>query len=619
MNFRAGTALAGAWAVLALATSAPQAVAQGRTGPAAAAGGSVHAAEESVRHAAARAGSTAAADSTARDSARSDSVARARVAPDTVAAAALIEAAGSSPSETTTVAAPPRPAPIFIGGRQVFRVLVGRDGLDPAQRASAIRGRINRAVADRSVPADSVRLVSTPDGVEVRLGPYFLWLITPGDANLSDPAALASELSRLPAEVAAGIERERTGRTPLRLLISTVIALALTLVAWVLARLLLVTGRRWRAWLGRNLTKRLPAIRVRNFEILSQAQMAAGLNAVLGRLDAAVGVVLVYIYLTVLFSLFPWTQGWGWLLFHFALVRVTETLRAIWEAVPGLVAIAVIIGIFRWLSHLAGRFFDAIETGTVTLAGFHPELARPSKRLVRILIWIIGAMIAYPFIPGAQSKAVQGVSILLGVMVSLGSTGFVSNMIAGLVLTYSRSFRVGDRVKIGDQVGDVVSLGFLATKLRSLRNEEVTLPNGQVVSGAIVNYSRLAEDHGLILHTQVSIGYDVDWRKVHALLIEAAGKVKGVEKEPAPYVYQRALNDFNVAYELCAVTRDSHAQLRLYSDLHAQIQDAFARAGVEILSPHYTGLRDANAPVLPSEPEGPRPEPGGFRLRPRSA
>ena len=162
----------------------------------------------------------------------------------------------------------------------------------------------------------------------------------------------------------------------------------------------------------------------------------------------------------------------------------------------------------------------------------------------------------------------------------------------------------------------MVNLGFFSTKLRTPRNEEVTLPNGQVASQPIVNYTRLAAESGLVLHTQVTIGYDADWRTVHALLIEAAGRVEGIERERAPWVFQRSLNDYHITYEICCVTRESHQQLRLYSRLHEEIQDAFARAGVEILSPAYHALRDANAPVLPEEPTGPRAEPGGFRVRP---
>jgi small-conductance mechanosensitive channel len=547
-----------------------------------------------------------------RDSTAMDSLASALLRADS-AAAALIGVPVAAPPETVA-AVPIRSVPVFLGGREIFRVRVGRDGLDPAARAAAIRARLTQAVIDSRVSPESVRLIPLPDGVQVQLGPHFLWLITGGDAPSHDASELAAILVRLPQEIRDGIERERAGRRPARVLISASIALALTLVALMLFRLLLAGSSRWREWLNERVGRRLPAIRLRNFEVLPKAQFGAIIIGLLARLDVAIGILLLYGYLAGLFSLFPWTQGWSSTLVTFAFAQVLKVVRNIASGVPGLFAIAVIFWLFRWLNNIAGRFFDAIGDGSLVLGHFHPELAAPSRRLVGILLWLVAIMVSYPYIPGSGSRAVQGVSILFGLVFSLGSTGIIGNMVAGVVLTYSRSFKAGDRVRIGEHVGDVVTLGFFATKLITLRNEEVTIPNGQVAGTSILNYTRLAEDPGLILHTQVTIGYDVDWRTVHALLAEAALRVEGVEKEPPPRVLQRSLDDHYPTYELTCVTHDSHAQLRLYSDLHAEIQDAFSRAGVEILSPAYHAIRDANAPVLPREPAGPREAPGGFRI-----
>lgn len=529
------------------------------------------------------------------------------------AAESLTASAVSAPPETL-VTPPPSSVPVFLGAKEVFRVRAARDGLDPKERAAAIRTRLTTAVLDDRTPADSVRLVSSLEGIEVRLGRHFLWVITSGDVEGMSPSELAASIAEMPEQIRAGIEKERAGRRPLGILIAFLLAAGLTLVAWLLARLVLTGGRKWRTWLENVLPKRLGAIRLRNFEVLSHTQVTGIVTAVLGQLHLVLGVLLLYTYLAVLFSLFPWTQSWSWQLLHFASTQATAALLSVASALPGLLMVVVIIVVFRWLIQLSNRFFDSVEAGTIHMGGLHPELARPSKRLLNIVLWLAAIIIAYPYIPGAQSKAFQGVSLMLGVLVSLGSTGIVGNMISGIVLTYSRSFKVGDRVQIGEHVGDVTSLGFFATKLRTIRNEEVTLPNGQVASSAVMNYTRLAADRGLILHTQVTIGYDVEWQVVHRLLIEAASKVEGVEREPAPVVYQRGLGDYNVAYELTCVTRQSHPQLKLYSDLHQEIQDAFARAGVEILSPAFHALRDANAAVLPAKPEGPRPPDGGFRV-----
>lgn len=549
----------------------------------------------------------AAADSLPPDSTASDSSAIER-------AAAQLSATAESAAPETLRSEPAVSVPVFLGGRTVFRVRAGRDGLGPQERAAAIRARLSAAVANRSLPADSVRLVSTPDGIEVRLASQFLWLISPAEVEGLSATELAAQISELPGQVRAGIEKERAGRRPLGILISLAIALGITIVAWIVVRLLLAANRRWRAWMVAALPRYLHGIRFKKFEVMTQAQLTGAVGGILGRLDVPVGLLLFYVYVTLVFSLFPWTQGWSYQLFNFAASHILQGLRSAAAAMPGLFVVAITIVVFQWLTTLSGRFFDAIESGTLSFGNFHPELARPSKRLVRIVLWITAAIVAYPYIPGAQSKAVQGVSLLVGVMVSLGSTGFVGNAIAGIVLTYSRSFSIGDRVRIGDNVGDITNLGFFATKMRTIRNEEITIPNGLVSTTAIVNYTRLAQEHGLILHTEVTIGYDVDWRKVHELLVEAAGRVEGIEKEPRPWVNQRGLGDFNVAYELNCITRLSHPQLRLYSELHQEIQDAFARAGVEILSPSYHALRDAHAMVLPQEPAGPRPGPGAFRV-----
>lgn len=523
-----------------------------------------------------------------------------------------------APSESVGLPAPSPGIPVLLGGEEIFAIRSGRDGLDASARAGAVHARVEAAIRDRRAIADSARVVSGNDGLEAWLGPRFLWVITPEDVGVSRVEDLRRTFPDLRARITAGIEAERRAREPARLLLAALLAAGLSLLALAVQGLLSAGGRRWRAWLEKAVAGHLPALRFRQFEILSQARIAEVVVGTLGRIHIVVSLLLLYGYLTLGFSLFPWTQGWSQRLLRFALDRALEILNGIAAGVPGIITLVIVGILFRWLVRLSDRFFDALDSGALTLGGFHPELARPSKRLARILLWLVALLVAYPYVPGAQSKAVQGLSILLGVMISLGSTGFVGNIIAGLVLTYSRSYRVGDRVRIGDHVGDIVSLGFFATKLRSIRNEEVTIPNGQVAAGSIVNFSRLAGDGGLILHTEVTLGYDVAWRTVHGLLVAAALEVEGVEREPAPWVYQRALNDYHVSYELNCATRDPHAQLRLYSDLHASIQDAFSRAGVEILSPAYHALRDANAAVLPDDPKGPRPAAGGFRVLPNS-
>jgi len=531
-----------------------------------------------------------------------------------VGAAESLHVEASTAPETTAKAV--AEVPVFLGGGQIFIVRSERRGLAPVDRAAAIRARIDAAVRDRDTPANAVHMRRTIEGIEVYLGRHFLWMITPRDIAGDDIGDVARKMAELPARITAGVQRERAGRSPRGILVSGLIALGITLLTLMLVRLLNAAGRRWRGFLGNELPKHLRGIRIGTFDVLSQAQLTGVVVNILGRAGWVIGLLLLYGYVTAVSSLFPWSQAWSWQLLDFARHQLRLGLIGLGQAIPSILILAVIAILFHWLTRISDRFFDAITAGSVRLDWLHPDVALPTKRLVKILLWVSAVAIAYPYIPGSQSKAVQGISILIGVLVSVGSSGFVGNMIAGLVLVYSRSFNVGDRVRLGAHIGDVVSLGVFAIKIRTPRNEEITLPNGHVASQPIVNYTRLARDQGLVLHTQATIGYDVDWRIVHQLLIDAAGRVEGVEREPTPWVFQRSLNDFHITYEICCVTHDSKNQFLLYSRLHQQIQDAFAAAGVEILSPAFSNLRDANVNVLPQEPKGPRAAPGGFRIRP---
>ena len=217
----------------------------------------------------------------------------------------------------------------------------------------------------------------------------------------------------------------------------------------------------------------------------------------------------------------------------------------------------------------------------MVLADFPSEWADPTRRIIRALLMALGVVVAFPYLPASSSPAFTGVSVFLGILLSLASSSALSNIIAGLVLTYTRAFRLGDRVQIGDTYGDIVDMSTLVTKVRTIRNEEVTIPNGVVLGNSVTNYTRQAKTLGLILHTRVTIGYDVPWRTVHGLLVDAALATPGVLPDPRPFVWQTSLNDFYVTYEINASTGSPHDAPAIYADLHSRIQDAFFAAGVE--------------------------------------
>ena len=266
------------------------------------------------------------------------------------------------------------------------------------------------------------------------------------------------------------------------------------------------------------------------------------------------------------------------------------------DSAPGLATVAVVLLVTRAIVQVLGYFFEAVQKGRLRLALFHPETVSATRRIFEVLVWALGIAVAYPYLPGASSEAFKGVSVLIGLMVTFGSAGLITQAMSGLVIVYSRSLRSGDFVDINGVQGVVTEVAALATKVVDVRNEEITIPNAVVISSPIHNYTKLSATQGTLLTTKVTLGYATPWRQVHALLIDAARKTEGVRAVPEPYVYQRALSDFYVEYELfCSIDQPTQ-RIPVLSALHASILDEFNAHGVQIMSPHF--LSQPDKPVL---------------------
>lgn len=357
-------------------------------------------------------------------------------------------------------------------------------------------------------------------------------------------------------------------------------------------------------WLHRRIASlqgtRIRAIRTRGQELFSEQEVTLIVLGLLRFVRYGVNLLLLYIYLTFVFGLFPATRALASSLFgYFTGAAHALGIRMI-DYLPSLAFLVVLIWVTRAVIRLMKMAFDRVDRGRVRLASFPAEFATPTYKIVRTLVVFFAIIVAYPYLPGSGSPAFQAVSIFVGLLVSLGSSGAIANVVAGMSLTYMRAFRIGDRVRISDAIGDVTERNTFVTKIRTTKNVEVTIPNAMVMSNHIVNYSGDEVEPHLILHTTVTLGYDVDWRQVHELMIGAALEVEGVLAEPAPYVLQTALDDFYVHYELNAHTDAPRRMSITYSLLHAKLQDAFAGAGIEIASPHLAALRDGNQPAMPT-------------------
>ena len=303
--------------------------------------------------------------------------------------------------------------------------------------------------------------------------------------------------------------------------------------------------------------------------------------------QAVVASFLLYLWLAFVLRQFPYTRPWGESLRSLMLGEVSSAGGAFSAALPGLISVTIIFVIARVVTRAVRLVFDAVEAGRMSLPGVYPDTAAAAGRLAIAMLWLLALAMAYPHIPGSDSSAFKGLSVFVGVVISLGSSGVVQHLMSGLMLTFSRAVHVGDFARIGDVTGTVLQIGALATKVRTPYGEEITIPNAVVVSQTTTNYSKAPDGAVPFLTTSVTIGYDTPWRQVEGLLLVAAGETAGVRLEPKPFVWREGLEDFYVKYTLLVAPEDPNDRAALLDRLHARILDAFNQYGVQIMSPHY--------------------------------
>ena len=347
--------------------------------------------------------------------------------------------------------------------------------------------------------------------------------------------------------------------------------------------------------------KRLKGFKIQRVQVFTESQLTNFLFALNRYSRYGVNILLTLIYLMGIFSIFPQTRGVVTLILDSILQSLSKGWQGFVDYLPNLLNLVIVIVVTYYGLKVIRFIFGEIEKETITFTGFRAEWAIPTFQLVRFLVIAFALVIAFPYLPGSSSPAFQGVSVFIGLLFSLGSTSVVANIVSGVVLTYTGGFRVGDRVKIADTVGDIIEKGLLVTRIRTIKNVEITIPNVMVMGSHIINYSAVSDERGLILHTTVTLGYDISWRLIHEALVKAALATNGILSEPKPFVLQTSLDDFYVSYELNAYTDQPNKMAVVYSELHQNIQDSCNDAGIEILSPHYGALRDGNPSTIPAD------------------
>jgi small-conductance mechanosensitive channel len=476
-------------------------------------------------------------------------------------------------------------APVTVDGRVLF-VVRGIAVYPAAERARLIGERIRAVAADRAFSAGSLQLVQSEHGTDIVAGSRLLITVTDADAAREGaPRALVAEALRL--RIATAISTYRAERTPSAVLIDVALAAGITLGAWLLLVAVHRFFRRLEPLADQSLAARLEALEARSFRLVQAGHISAALHGAVRGLRLLVFASIAYVALYFVLDLFPWTRLLARDLASILFTPAATIATAVLETLPNLAFIAILALLLRYVLRLVRLFFEGIANQTITLSRFDPEWAWPSYRIVSVTAIVFALIVAYPYIPGSGTAAFQGVSLFIGVVVSLGASSFIANLIAGYTMIYRRAFRLGDRIRVAEQTGDVLEIGALVTRLRTIKNEEVVLPNSMILTGHVTNYSTLARTSGLILHTTVGIGYDTPWRQVEAMLLMAASRTPGVPAEPPPFVLQTRLGDFAVTYELNVYCDDAQAMAARYSALHRNVQDVFNEHGVQIMTPAY--------------------------------
>jgi small-conductance mechanosensitive channel len=496
-------------------------------------------------------------------------------------------------------------APVVLGDDTLFYIQARIGSFSPEFRAQIVSTRLSALAKQTEISLDALGLVDNDltETLDIVVGEQTLVTIADVDAVAAGQTRqqLASEYLPIIRDSIAAYRSAYGLRNILLGVLYTFIATAIIVIIFLATnKSIPLLYRQLRRWRG----TRIRAWVVLGTEILSAKRVVDLISEVIRMVRFALFLTILYVYVNLVLSFFPWTKGLARVLFGYILGAIDTLIQGFLDYVPNLFFLALIFFFTSYTLKIFRFLFTEIENNHISFPGFYAEWAKPTYKLVQFLILAFAATIAFPYLPGSETPAFQGISIFLGVLVSLGSSAAVANVVSGVILTYTRAFLEGDRVKIDETIGDIVEKNLFVTRICTVKNVVITIPNASVLSSHIINYSAAVSDSKippLILHTTVTLGYDVPWRKVHHVLSQSALATSEILADPQPFILQTSLDDFYVSYELNAYTKSPGKMAKIYSELHQQIQDQCNTAGIEILSPHYRAVRDGNAITIPED------------------
>lgn len=490
--------------------------------------------------------------------------------------------------------------PVVVEGDTLFYLYTKRGGYTPLQRAEMIDAAIMQLGKRFTLHPDSVYIESSDIVTDLMYGNKVIASFTDQDGLWEGRSReqLATDKRKIVVQKLKELKEEHSlWQLGKRILYFVLVLAGQYLLFW-------LTG-----WLFRKLKvriqklkdTRLKPISIQNYELLDTQRQVNLLIFLSNLLRYVIMLLQLLITVPLLFAIFPQTKGLAYQIFSYIWNPIKNILVGIVDYIPNLFAILIICFAVKYLVRLVHYLSREVEAGRLKFGGFYPDWAMPTYHIIRFLLYAFMIAMIYPYLPGAKNGVFQGISVFVGLIISLGSSTVIGNVIAGLVITYMRPFKLGDRIQLNDTTGNVIEKTPLVTRIKTPKNEVVTIPSSFIMSSHTVNYSASAREYGLIIHSEVTIGYDAPWRQVHQLLMEAALNTPGVIDDPRPFVLETSLSDWYPVYQINAYIREADKLAQIYSDLHQNIQDRFNEAGVEIMSPHYMAMRDGNESTIPKD------------------
>jgi small-conductance mechanosensitive channel len=487
---------------------------------------------------------------------------------------------------------------VIFNSKSIVCFTAGHSTLSVNERALILERRLTHLANNYEYDPKQIVIEEERGVLNVSLNEYFILSLRKDDFLYDKNTNYKVAAKEVVSNIQAAIKETRNQKLPETIVHGAIYTVIASLILFLVLLIFSKTFPLIYSWIEIK-GKRIPSIKIQSWELLNSERLVEFILWIAQATRLVLTLIALYIYIPGVLSFFPQTAPMAPEFFNFIADPIKHIFSLIIGFIPNLFFLIIISVIAFYALKLIQFFFTEIEKGKITFEGFHPEWARPTFLLVRILVIAFSLVMAFPYIPGSSSPAFQGVSVFLGILLSFGSTSAIANIISGIVLTYMRPFKVGDMVRIADTIGEVIEKNFLVTRVRSIKNIEITIPNSMVLGSHIINYCNNADTDGLILNVEVTFGYDVPWTNVHSILKEAAAKTPLVASDPPPFVWHKSLNQSFATYELNCFTHSPLDMWQIYSDLNQNIQDCFTAHGIELVVVNYTAFRDGNEAAIP--------------------